>query len=89
MTDPHKDAPSSPGWLDEPKNVNKLLWALYLACAAVFAADFLIPRPMHFEPPENIPGFFALFGFIAFVVIVFGGKLLRLIVKRDADYYDR
>jgi len=70
-------------------NVNRLLWGLYMACAAVFAADFFYAKSIHFDPPENVPAFYALYGFVAFVVIVLGGKLLRLIVKRDEDFYDR
>ena len=30
-----------------------------------------------------------LFGFIAFIFIVFAGKALRKLVMRDEDYYDR
>lgn len=86
----HKRPPGEkPGWLDNAANVNRLLWVLYLACAAVFAADFFYVKKMHFVPPENIPAFYGLYGFAAFVVIVFGGKLLRRIVMRDEDYYDR
>ena len=37
---------------------------------------------------EKIPGFYAIVGFVAFVLIVRGGQALRLLIKRDEDYYD-
>ena len=42
----------------------------------------------HFEQ-EGWLGLQAAFGFITFVVIVFLGRGLRLIVQRKEDYYDR
>ena len=41
----------------------------------------------HFEL-ENFKGFQAIFGFVAFVVVVFLGMGLRLIIERKEDYYD-
>lgn len=36
---------------------------------------------------ERWPGFYGVFGFAAFVLIVYAGKLLRRLVKRDENYY--
>jgi hypothetical protein len=36
---------------------------------------------------ETWPGFYGVFGFAAFVFIVYGGILLRRLVRRDEDYY--
>ena len=44
-------------------------------------------HPPHFDV-ETVFGFQAIFGFVAFVVIVYLGRFLRLIVKREEDYYD-
>ena len=37
---------------------------------------------------EKIPGFYGIVGFVAFVVIVRGGEVLRKLIKRDEGYYD-
>ncbi|MDB4368916.1 hypothetical protein N9Z58_02155 [bacterium] len=37
---------------------------------------------------EEVFGFEAMFGFVAFVAVVFLGTGLRLIIMRDEDYYD-
>ena len=44
-------------------------------------------RHGHYEI-EKIPGFFAIFGFFAYVAIVTVAKGLRLFVSRPEDYYD-
>ena len=73
---------------DKPKNVRRLLWALYLACALLLAADLFIHR--HVEHAwESLWGFYALFGFVACVLLVLLAKQLRKILKRPEDYYDR
>lgn len=37
---------------------------------------------------EKVPGFFALFGFLGCLAIIFGAKYLgKLLVKRYPDYY--
>ena len=45
--------------------------------------------PIEF-PWSYIPGFFALFGFIGCLAIIYGAKLLdRYWLQRDEDYYDQ
>ena len=36
---------------------------------------------------EDMPLFPAVFGFLVFVVIVFGGVILRKLIMREEDYY--
>ena len=73
---------------DNPKNVNAFIAALVVACVAVAAADLFYVKKIHFEP-ENIFAAYGIYGFVCFVFIVFAGKLLRKIVMRDEDYYDK
>lgn len=75
-------------WFDQPGNVGKLVWAVYIACAGLFLADFLYHKHAHYAV-ENIPGFYGLVGFAALIGIVLIAKPLRKVLKRDEDYYDR
>jgi hypothetical protein len=80
------------GWFDDPKHVRIVLYALYAACALLLVADVVLYALLHEHPHfniEKIPGFYAGFGFVAFVVIVLLGKQFRKLVKREEDYYDR
>ena len=74
-------------WLDEPKNVDKIFWALVGACALLAAADLFLHRHVHWSW-EELPAFYGVFGFVAFWCIVIVGKHLRKVLKRDEDYYD-
>ncbi len=76
-------------WLDDPRNVTRIFWALGAICAGLILADFLYAKHAHF-PAEGWFGFYGLFGFVACVLLVLTAKyLLRPTVKRDEDYYDR
>jgi uncharacterized membrane protein len=75
------------------RNVNLISIGLLVACGLTLVAQWYPGlgydehHPAHF-PQEQWFGFQAAFGFVAFVVIVFLGRGLRLIVKRPEDYYD-
>ena len=72
---------------DKPENVSRLLRGFYILCAILFLLDFVVHRHTTIGL-EEFPGFYALFGFIAFVALVEGSKLLRKLVMRKEDYYD-
>jgi membrane protein YdbS with pleckstrin-like domain len=73
---------------DKPENVRRLLRLLYLACALLLAADLFIHRHVTHQW-ESLWGFFALFGFVACVLLVLLARQLRKLLKRPEDYYDR
>lgn len=52
----------------------------------LIAAEFIFHRHGETEI-ENLPLFPAVFGFLVFVVIVFGGIILRKLIMRKEDYY--
>ena len=87
----HESHAGDKSWLE--RNVNMVIAALVIACVATLAAQFVFTpmfddhHPAHFKQ-ENIFGFSAVFGFVAFVAVVFLGRFLRLIVMRKEDYYD-
>lgn len=73
-------------WTDNPKAVNRLVYTIYTVCAALFLADFFYHKHVYF-PIENVPGFYALYGFIMCALLVICAKGLRYFLKRDEDYY--
>ena len=79
--------PEKKYWLDDPRNVKKIVYALYVVCALLVLADFTYTKEAHF-PVENWWGFFGIFGLVACVVLVLAARLLRVILKRREDYYD-
>ena len=74
-------------WLDERKNVNKVFYTLCAVCTSVVIADFVYHKHGHFSF-EEIIGFHAGFGFVAYVGLVLLATQLRRVLKRDEDYYD-
>jgi hypothetical protein len=101
MTEPHSQSNGKPSshsdakprpdkaayWLDEPKNVTKIVYGLVLVCLALLAGDFFYHKHVHFAF-EGFWGFYALAGFVSYVFLIFSAKLLRKLVKREEDYYD-
>ena len=74
------------GWQRPP--LDKLLViALSVVCAGLLSADFLIDKHAVFAF-EDWFGFYAGFGFLAYLGIVFSAIGLRKIIKRDENYYD-
>jgi uncharacterized membrane protein len=80
--------PPQPTWFERPNHVRWLVIGLVVVCLALVLADLFYENPHPHFKAETIFGFHAWFGFIAFVVIVFLGRLLRIIVSRPEDYYD-
>ena len=74
-------------WLDDPSNVNKIVYGLYGLCALLAVADFVYHRHSILSF-EAWPGFYAWYGFLGCVGLVLGAKEMRKLVKRDEDYYD-
>lgn len=72
---------------DNQRNVSLLVRTLYLVCIVLILLDFIVHRHITVEW-ESFPGFYALFGFLAYVTIVLTSYLLRKILQRREDYYD-
>ncbi|MDA8743450.1 hypothetical protein N9N28_02345 [Rubripirellula amarantea] len=75
-------------FFEKPKNINLMIGVLVVMCLATVLADLFYTNPHQHFDIETTFGFQAWFGFVAFVVIVFLGRAMRLIVKRPEDYYD-
>jgi len=72
---------------DNPGNVKILLICFYISLAILLVVDFFIHKHAAFEW-EGYPNFFAAYGFISCVLLIYIAKLLRLWVKRDENYYE-
>jgi len=72
---------------DDPKNVKRLLLAFYICLLVLLIIDPFVQKHGDFEW-EDMPGFFAAYGFISCVLLIVVARILRLWLKRDEDYYD-
>ena len=69
------------------KFISFIVYALYALCAALLLIDVFHHKHGHFVFEEWF-GFYAFYGFVAYMLIVNSAKLLRKLIKRDEDYYD-
>jgi len=72
---------------DKPRNVKRLFKAFYASCILLVIADFIIHRHTTMRW-EDIPAFYALYGFVACVLLVVIAKNIRKIILRKENYYD-
>jgi hypothetical protein len=69
------------------ETIKRMLLIFYAVCIGLFAADFIIHRHIYHDW-ENLPGFYAIYGFVACVVLVLIATQMRKVLMRDEDYYD-
>ncbi|MBV1875562.1 MAG: hypothetical protein KUG50_02945 [Cycloclasticus sp.] len=72
---------------DNPRNVSRLLLGFYIICGGLFVADFVVHRHM-VHPWEGFPSFYAIYGFVACVLLVVIAKEMRKVLMREEGYYD-
>lgn len=84
---PMKQEGEPPALFDNPKNVKRVIYGLYVVCVVVVLLDLFYHKHIHF-PIEDTFGFFGFYGFVGCVTLVLLAKVLRLIVMRKEDYYD-
>ncbi len=73
---------------DNPKNIKRLRMGFFIALVLVLVAEGFVE--MHHEfSVEHFYGFFAVYGFISYVFLIFAAKILRKIIMRKEDYYDQ
>lgn len=71
---------------DRPENVARLLRGFYVICILLVLTDFLVHRHIGFGW-EKIPAFYAIYGFVACVLLVLVARQMRKILMRGEDYY--
>ncbi len=72
---------------DKPQNVQRTLRVLYAICAALFLVDVVYLRHV-VHPWEELFGFYAVYGFVACVILVLVAKEMRKVLMRKEDHYD-
>jgi hypothetical protein len=84
-----EDYPALGRWLmflDEPKNIKRIIYGIYAICAALFAMDFFYHKKAYVEI-ENYMGFYMIYGFIMCAALVICAKIMRVFLMRDEAYY--
>jgi len=73
-------------FFDNPKNLKWGLRIFYLISAGLLLIDVVLHRHVMHEW-ESLVGFYAIYGFVACVLLVLIAKQLRKVVMRKEDYY--
>ena len=90
MNDPEQEKKY---WLDDPKNHDKVFYAVLIICTIIAIPDLLsllnilYHKHISFEM-ENIFEFYSLYGLVCYVGLVVIAKKLRKVLMRKEDYYD-
>ena len=75
------------GWTSHPKAGLFVFIAIAVLSAGLFVADFAVHRHEYIHLAE-FKGFYALFGFAAFGLVVLSGWPLRRLLGRPENYYE-
>ena len=73
---------------DDPRNTKRVVHGLVAACVILFGLDAVLHRHVA-HPWEGLFGFYAIYGFVACVLLVLLAKEMRKVVMRDEDYYEK
>ncbi len=73
---------------DNPKNVKKLLICFYCSLFILLTAELFI-HPHQAFSFEYFKGFYAVYGFFSCVLLIFLAKILRSVVMKKENYYDK
>ena len=91
----HSESPKqneNPGLLTHLGAVRWLILGFFVWCALLVLTDLIVHRHLTFAegllPIEGRFGFYAVYGFVAYVLIVWGSIFLRKVLMRSEDYYD-
>ena len=79
---------TKPGWADRPEIQQRIRYVLYAVCAVLVIIDLVVHRHTYL-PVEEMPAFYAFYGFAALVGVVIMAKALRRVVGRSEDYYQK
>ena len=73
-------------WLMRPRTIRRLRVGGGVVLGFTVLAEYLVDRHPHFTF-DQLPGFNAIFGFLACVALILVAKLIGLALKRADSYY--
>ncbi len=73
---------------NDRRHLKQMVSALGVLCVLLGGADLVYHKHVHFDF-EYWLGFYGGFGFVSCVGLVLGARLLRKLLQREEDYYDR
>ena len=87
--DAREDSDKDIGWFYKPSS-KRLLWTILgLVCGISLIAEFFIyPRHGYFHLDEGL-GFYAMLGFTACTLMIFGAKGVGYLLKVRPDFYEK
>lgn len=75
-------------WYERRGNGKFVLWAVVAVCVALLALDITVHKHGPFSI-EHVWGFYSLLAVAVSIVLIVAVKLLRGLMIRPEDYYDR
>ncbi len=72
---------------DKPENVRRLRTGFFIALVLVLLGEGMVDMHAEFHVAHFF-GFYAVYGFISYVSLIFIAKILRKFIMRKEDYYD-
>ena len=75
-------------FFEKSSRLQAVLVAFITLCICLFAIDFFVQRYVYFEI-EGVYNFYSIYGFIMFSIIIFGSRLLRFLLGRSENFYDK
>ena len=73
-------------FFEKASRLRALLFTFLILCFCLFVTDFFVNRYAYFEI-ESTYNFYSIYGFIMFSIIIFGSRLLRLLLGRQENFY--
>ncbi|WP_240615539.1 hypothetical protein [Alteromonas facilis] len=83
----HNASDDDIGFFDREDTIKWILRVFYALCAVLVLMDFIVHRHIYVNF-EEIPTFYALYGFVACVVLVLLAKVMRILLMRSETYYE-
>ncbi len=76
------------GWFDKKENLTLFLRIFYGSLVLLLVLDLFVEKHSVFGF-DGAPSFSAVYGFISCVLLVLIAKILRMLLMKDEDYYDK
>ena len=73
-------------WIENPRITRFLIICFIIICVGLFVSDLFYTRNPHFSL-DKLFGFYGIYGFTMFTIIIFASKALRLFAMRNEKFY--